>query len=576
MATKSIISNTKMHTLAQAISAKGGASLPMTVDQMAAAVAAIPTGGGGDTAKSIFFIDYDGTILHSYDIDEFSAMADLPANPSHSGLTAQGWNWTKAGIEAQLAAYPEGVVWVGQKYITDDGKTRIYVRFEEGRHEPFLGLAVNGTVEIDWGDGSAADTLTGTSLTYAVTIQHVYASPGEYVIKLTVLSGSFAFIGNSTTTYLLRKGTGSSANPHKAYSNAVQKIEFGRNASIGSYAFYNCYSLTYVTLPDGITAIGYNAFAVCYSLASVTVPDGVTSIAYSAFSTCHSLARVSVPGGVTSIEGSAFKFCYSLASITIPREVTSIEASAFDTCCSLKSVIIPDGVTTIWSSTFNNCNALASITLPKGLTNIVGYAFNNCRSLANIEIPDGVTNIGGSAFNTCYSLASIKIPNEVKSIGSNAFYSCYSLNSVKLPDGVTSIGYGAFNSCYSLGSIEIPDGVTSIEGSAFNGCYSLGSIKIPDGVTVIKSYMFYGCYSLDRITIPEGVTSIESNAFNSCYGVSAYYLLPKVPPTLANTNAFGGIEPDCIIYVPAGTLAAYQAATNWSTYASYMREAAAA
>ena len=47
MATRSIISNTKMHTLAQAISAKGGASLPMTVDQMAAAVAAIPTGGGG-------------------------------------------------------------------------------------------------------------------------------------------------------------------------------------------------------------------------------------------------------------------------------------------------------------------------------------------------------------------------------------------------------------------------------------------------------------------------------------------------------------------------------------------------
>ena len=113
-------------------------------------------------------------------------------------------------------------------------------------------------------------------------------------------------------------------------------------------------------------------------------------------------------------------------------------------------------------------------------------------------------------------------------------------------------------------------------GPWYSSSDSIKSVVIKKGVTTIGKYAFIYCASLENITIPEGVTSIESNAFNSCYGVSAYYLLPKVPPTLANTNAFGGIEPDCIIYVPAGTLAAYQAATNWSTYASYMREAAAA
>ena len=50
MADKSIISNEKLAAIAQAIKAKDAtATLPMTVDEMAAAIAAIPTGGGGGT-----------------------------------------------------------------------------------------------------------------------------------------------------------------------------------------------------------------------------------------------------------------------------------------------------------------------------------------------------------------------------------------------------------------------------------------------------------------------------------------------------------------------------------------------
>ena len=45
MADKSIVSNEKLAAIAQAIKAKDAtATLPMTVDEMAAAIAAIPTG----------------------------------------------------------------------------------------------------------------------------------------------------------------------------------------------------------------------------------------------------------------------------------------------------------------------------------------------------------------------------------------------------------------------------------------------------------------------------------------------------------------------------------------------------
>ena len=92
------------------------------------------------------------------------------------------------------------------------------------------------------------------------------------------------------------------------------------------------------------------------------------------------------------------------------------------------------------------------------------------------------------------------------------------------------------------------------------------------GVTSITDSAFSSCYSLASVTIPDSVTSIWESAFRYCYGVKEYHLLPTTPPSLPNANAFNGIPSDCIIYVPAGSLEAYQTATNWSEYADQMQE----
>ena len=59
--------------------------------------------------------------------------------------------------------------------------------------------------------------------------------------------------------------------------------------SIGDEAFYNCSSLTSITIPNSVTSIGSKAFYFCSSLTSITIPNSVTSIGSYAFSFCSSL-----------------------------------------------------------------------------------------------------------------------------------------------------------------------------------------------------------------------------------------------------------------------------------------------
>ena len=347
----------------------------------------VEASSSGESAlkKQINFIDYDGTILYSYSTSEWANVSALPANPSHNGLTAQGWNWSLADAKAYVAKY--GRLEIGQMYITASGDTEIDVRFEEGRLSPVMTIAVNGTVTVDWGDGTTVDTVTGTSLTTREEVPHTYAQGGNYTIVIHVVSGSFGFYGNTINAQytLLRKNT--TVIDNYVYANTVQAIRLG----------------------SGITSIGQGAFNYCRSLETVTIPDSVTSIETYAFYSCSSLASVTIPEGVTSIGDSAFKSCYSLASVTIPDSVTSIETYAFSSCYSLASVIIPEGVTSIETYAFSYCNSLASVIIPDSVTSIGGSAFLSCHSLASVTIPEGVTSIGDSAFKYSYGMAEYHI-----------------------------------------------------------------------------------------------------------------------------------------------------------------------
>ena len=492
-----LTTDTELESVANAIRAKGGTSESLSFpDGFISAIENIPTGGsqgivitdtidaaggtirtitaqeipsGGSKDGDVIFIDYDGTIVDAKTKAQINAMtsdSDLPSNPSHNGLTAQGWNWTVTQLKAQLTAMPDQKVFVGQMYVTTSGDTEIDVVMQEGRLEPILTICVNGTITVDWGDNTTPDTVTGSSLTTRLEVgPHTYAGAGSYTIKISVVSGNFTFFCDSSYT-ILRKNT--SVNENKLYTNCIKAIRLGTGISqIANYAFYNCFSLSDITIPNTVTSIGTYVFRNCYSLFNITIPNTVTNIGNYTFCFCNSLFSITIPSTVTSIGNNAFNFCYSLSNITIPNTVTSIGNNAFDTCSSLSNIAIPNTVTNMGIYVFNYCYSLSSITIPNTVTSIGENVFFYCYSLSNITIPNTVTSIGIYAFESCYSLSNITISNTVTSIGKYAFSYCLSLSNITIPNTVTSIGNNAFQNCcgakeYHFQSTSVPTGGTDM------------------------------------------------------------------------------------------------------------------
>ena len=329
------------------------------------------------------------------------------------------------------------------------------------------------------------------------------------------------------------------------------KINGTEVISIGNKAFWECTSLTGVTIPEGVTSIGDRAFEDCTSLTSVTIPEGVTSIGNDAFSLCGNLTSISLPKSLTSIGSYGFSGT-DLTSITIPENVRSIGCEAFFLCDKLKKVVLPEGITRISSRTFAMCSNLTDITIPDSVTSIDEGAFCGCDKLDSIVIPDSVIEIyvrkKGEPLNVNRWPAFSRGVTIICSKNSAAYKYAKDNNlpiklmpkpakkgtiltvpSKKIKVKVTSSSKKnptvavmkitnkkakklTIPSTVKVGGVTYK--VTAVASQAFKGNKNLTNITIGRGITKIGNEAFSGCKNLKKITVTAGnLTTIRKSAF---------------------------------------------------------------
>lgn len=330
--------------------------------------------------------------------------------------------------------------------------------------------------------------------------------------------------------------------------------KYSDNVTIPSTVSFN--GTTYT-----VTAIDDNAFYECWDLTSITIPNSVTAIGKNAFSHCYELTSVTIPNSVTTIGDQAFRECKKLSSVTIGNSVTEIPAVAFFGCKNLTSVIIGNSVTKIGNQAFASCYCLPSINIPNSITTIGRQAFGGCFSFTSIYIPYSVTSIGNQAFQECSNLTSIIVDssnskfdsrnncNAIIETATNTLIS--GCKNTIIPNSVITIGSHAFSYCKGLSSISIPNSVTSIGDYAFYDCSGLTSISIPNSVTSIGNQAFYNC-QFPVLHLPMSVTHV--GLYNTCADIC--YCYNSTPPT-------GGGYTSDRLYVPKGSLTAYATAEGW-------------
>jgi len=333
--------------------------------------------------------------------------------------------------------------------------------------------------------------------------------------------------------------------------NATKFVKLDLSGStltiINEAAFYDCTSLTGVTISINVTSIDNDAFRGCTNLASITIPESsviriigtevftgtawlnnqpnglvyIGKVAYTYKGAMTANTSITLLEGTKGIAAVAFRDCANLTGITIPASVTSIELNAFMNCTGLTTITIPASVNIIWYGAFYGCTNLTSVTFEGGvISEFISNAFPG-----DLQAKYLADNGGAGTYTTTAPVSNSSVWTKQGS-GENNDGPFTSLKAFADWYAVQTGGTNPFNPLSAKLNIDsLYDSVNyiTVRSVLLDDQTKYISLDFSDSnFTSIGDGAFTGCTTLISVTIGSSVTSIYyDNAFNGCTNLTA-------------------------------------------------------
>lgn len=594
----------------------------------------------GKVIYRLLWLDSEVTSVNGCSIDEDTGILTTTENRYNGSLIVRAKHFPTKGavvnadmtVEVKAYVYPSSINITGESFINALGNITYQLDIKPSD--------ITGQYEITWevlGDAVEQELVEITSFSKTscvLNIKGLNLDETTFTLKATSVSKR----GNLTTTkgiYLydanvimtsksnplvmeLCYNAGWTASADKMTkdeaeavtdlgqtfkNSSIKKFDelqyFTNITSISESAFYSCYYLVSLIIPDNVTSIERYGFYYCQQLESIKLPSGLINIGIEAFGSTY-LKSIEIPESVVNIGDSAFRYCRAITSIVIPRNVKTLGSRTFEECTNLVSVtfdcdsLIAGGKSST-GGLFLNCAKLSTIRLTSNVKSFVlmgGNLFKGCDMFTGFivdaqntsyisdggilfnkektvlimcpsgksgeyRVPDGVTTIGQYSFAWNIGITSIIFPDSVTAIEGYAFYNT-SLQNVTFPPKIESIGILAFSesalesvilhsttscnlggstfdSCKKLKSVSLSN-IGTVGEYEFRDCDELTTVEVLGSTKKIGRYMFLSCKKLNSVTLSDSITVLGNGAFCYCLQLASIDL--PIGLTEINSSAF--------------------------------------
>lgn len=479
--------------------------------------------------------------------------------------------------ELSSVIIPDTVKEIGSDILGEHGKiSKVFINTSEALDENSFGDSILFVPE------SAADKYTNANAlceSYKINSRGVISGNGTLIYVPKSYKGKLTIYNDINTVFEgaaegctgiteVIVGTGLTEIGANAFNGCrnIGNVDMSRNnvlTSIDDGAFYQCTSVSSISMPESLTNVGKDAFYSCDILSDVSMP-GIETIGNGAFARCNSLVnfndtgKINLAGNVKSLGTGAFAWCSMLNNVVMPTETAELAEGAFANCIGLKEVKDWGSINVIGENAFKNCG-FYSVVLPQEKDAVIkSGAFAECQNLNNILIVKGIKELADDFVEENAGV--------VLSFAGDA-------SSIEKLDGKSMVESGRINpSIYAAKESDVEkffdeENVVKVEGGLgvayeSGGLYGVNgneytllkvgkksktyNMQIDFNVTKIADDAFSDCTDIEKVTLTNTIRNIPDYAFAGYEKLKSFEIIKSGVIVDNGRIAYGdGVFKDC-------------------------------